>query len=101
MEIEHEVTLTIDLDDYRDEVIEYINDKVDFSELGDETKEEAERWVANEKGIVDLCWENDAAEFCRDNFEVGEVYSSDTIVQWVLDNCPDEMIEALESALVK
>ena len=96
-----EVKMSIDLDDHRDEVIEYINDKVDFGDLGDETKEEAERWVASEKDIVDLGWRNDAVEFCRDNFEVGEVYSSDTIVQWVLDNCPDEMIEALESALVK
>ena len=101
MEIEHEVTLTIDLSDHKDEVIAYVNDFVEFKELGDTTKEEAVAYVRRELDIPDLGWEDDAEEFCRDNLEVGRVYSTDTIVQWVLDNCPDEMIEALESALVK
>ena len=75
------VGATVDLDDYGDEVIEYVDSQVSFSDLGGTTKAEAEDWV-------------------RDQYAPDEFYGEEYLLNWMFQNVDrEEIIARLEAEL--
>lgn len=68
-----EMEVSFDLDNYRDDVIEYINDHVAFCDLGSDTKEEAEEYVLADKDPDDF-------------------FDESTLLDWVFENVDHDVI---------